>query len=223
MTTTRTVRAEQPGPIVLDVDTQSTTLNVTVDPNRSYAELTLRTLDGTGPSADAVNDAAAWANGDQIACKVRYSGGGGVFIAGNNYSNVVIGSGTVMVNGRVVSGGGASPIEMAARVPAGSSVRFGSQSGDLEASGPLRAVKADTQSGDISVGAVGEMQASTQSGDVSVGQLAGYAELKTMSGDVAVHGLPGSTCRAATMSGDVRGSGSVRLDGSSMSGRVRNR
>lgn len=224
MTTTRTIRAEQPGPAVLDVDTQSTTLDVTVDPNRSHAELTLRTHDDTGPSADAINDAAAWANGDQIVCKVRYSGSGAVFIAGSNYSSVVIGSGTVMVNGRVVTGGGgASPIQMAARVPAGSSIRFRSQSGDLEASGALRAVKADTQSGDISVGTVGEMQASTQSGDVSVGELVGYAELKTMSGDVVVHGAPGSACRASTMSGDVRGSGGVRLEGSSMSGRVRNR
>jgi hypothetical protein len=44
-----------------------------------------------------------------------------------------------------------------------------------------------------------------------------------MSGDITVHGGPGASATARTMSGDVRGTGGLSLDGSSMSGRVRNR
>jgi hypothetical protein len=213
MTTTRTIRAAQPGPIVLDVDTSAFDLDVTVDPSCTQASLTLSTDDDTGPSADAVNGADATAHGDAIRCRLHPRGNFG-------------GGGMVMVNGRVISGGatGGSMIRMAARVPAGSSVRFRGQSASLEvAGGALRALDAESQSGDVRVDAVGEAKASTQSGDVRIGHLAGYAELKSMSGDVDVYGGPGASARASTMSGDVSASGGMALNGSSMSGRVRNR
>jgi hypothetical protein len=228
MTTTRTIRAAQPGPIVLDVDTSAFDLDVTVDPSCTQASLTLSTDDDTGPSADAVNGADATAHGDAIRCRLHPRGnfGGGVVISGNSYGTIVTGGGMVMVNGRVISGGatGGSMIRMAARVPADSSVRFRGQSASLEvAGGALRALDAESQSGDVRVDAVGEAKASTQSGDVRIGHLAGYAELKSMSGDVDVYGGPGASARASTMSGDVSASGGMALNGSSMSGRVRNR
>lgn len=228
MATTRTIRASQHGPIVLDVDTSAFDLDVTVDTSCTQASLVLSTDDNTGPSADAVNDASAEAYGDTIRCRLHPRGnfGGGVVVTGNSYGTIVTGGGLVMVNGRVVTGGGAggSMIRMAARIPAGSSVRFRGQSASLEVSGgALRALDAESRSGDVRVDEVGEARASTQSGDVRIGRLAGYAELKSMSGDVDVYGGPGARVRASSMSGDVTGSGGLTLDGSSMSGRVRNR
>jgi DUF4097 and DUF4098 domain-containing protein YvlB len=133
-----------------------------------------------------------------------------------------------IAGGRVVSGTATvieagSPVTVTAYVPAGSSVSASSQSGDIETSGPLAQVAVSAQSGDAHLDDVRNANVNTQSGDIEIANLTGTALLNSMSGDITVHGGPGARATARTMSGDVRGTGGLSLDGSSMSGRVRNR
>jgi DUF4097 and DUF4098 domain-containing protein YvlB len=116
-----------------------------------------------------------------------------------------------------------SPVTVTAYVPAGSSVTASSQSGDLETSGRLAQVAYAAQFGDAHLDEVHQVNVSTQSGDIEIANLTGTALLNSMSGDITVHGGPGASATARTMSGDVRATGGLSLDGSSMSGRVRNR
>jgi len=237
MATTRTIRTTSL-PVILDADLTANDLHVYTEA-RGDGEVTVSTLDDDGPSADAVRNATLEQRGNQLLVRLDHSGGmtviqtgrggtvqtnsgSGVFIGGSNFSNVVVGNGTVMVNGRLVSGGvGSSPITVTARLPHGSSVRAKTQSGDIHLEGVYHEVDASSQSGDVEVDTAKAVQARTQSGDVEVRALTGSGALKSMSGDIEVRGPAGSSASARTMSGDVRGSGGIRVAGSSMSGRVR--
>lgn len=244
MSTTRTVHTAQPGPAVINTNLDYVDVTVHAEPGRTVAELTIHTDDDTGPSADAVNHATLTVDGQVLEARMKGGAGGGgmtVIQTGrggrSSFSSVnvssgsiVIGGGTVMVNGRLVSGGqgatviaGGNPITVVARVPVGSTVTATSVSGDVETVGELAEVDASSTSGDISVDAVRVVNARTVSGDVRVGDLGGTADLSSTSGDITVHGGPFARARARTVSGDVRGTGGLDVDGSSVSGRVRNR
>lgn len=245
MTTTRTLTAQSPGPVHLDVSTAA--FNVVVfTGDREYGEIMVSTADDEGPSAAAVNAANLVAEGVRLTARFPkgadgvtiVSGGGhvqigngnvqvnhfgGVAVGGNNYGVISSGRG-VYINGALVTGGAVvSPVQIVAQLPHGSSVRFESQSGDLRASGRLGRVSAASQSGDVDLDEVDTVNAETMSGDITVGVLTGHADLHSMSGDISVHGGSKAHASARTMSGNVRGSGGISLAGSSMSGRVRNR
>jgi hypothetical protein len=254
VTTTRTVRAEQAGPVLAKSKTQSLDLTVIVEPGREYGEIVITTRDDEGSSADIVKAARLSASGNQISVEVDESAGGvtvartgrGGFSSisvGRNYGVVVgsvvggmvmsggrmvVGDGVTVVNGRVVSGNATviepgSPVTVTAFVPAGSSISASSQSGDIETSGRLAQVAYAAQSGDANLDEVHNANVSTQSGDIEIATLTGTGLLNSMSGDITVHGGPGASATARTMSGDIRGTGGLSLDASSMSGRVRNR
>jgi hypothetical protein len=57
MPTSRTIRADAPGPVLVDAHTRSLTVHVSTVPNLAVAELTISTDDDSGPSADLVNNA----------------------------------------------------------------------------------------------------------------------------------------------------------------------
>jgi hypothetical protein len=237
MSTTRTIRTGNL-PVVLDADLTAIDLHVYTEA-RSDGEVTVSTVDNDGPSTDAVRGATLDVRGNQLTVRLDHTGGmaviqtgrggtvqtnsgSGVFVSGNNYSNVVVGNGTVMVNGRLVSGGaGSSPVTVVARLPHGSSVRAKTQSGDINLEGVYHEVDASSQSGNVEVGTAKVVQARTQSGNVEVLALTGSGALESMSGDIEVRGPQGASASARTMSGDVRSSGGIRVAGSSMSGRVR--
>lgn len=243
MSTTRVVYAARPGPATIQTDLQALPVTVAAVKNLGRAELTITTADDSGPSADAVNSAALDSNGQHLTLRlkgshgggvsivqtgrggfssVNFSGGGGVFISGDNYA--IINNGKVIQNGSgatVITGG--SPILVTARVPEGSTAICRSVSGDIETTGRLAEVRAQTTSGDVAVDTATTVNIHTVSGDVAVDQLTGTADLTSTSGDVRVHGPGTARAQASTVSGDVRGTGGLVLDASSVSGRVRNR
>jgi hypothetical protein len=254
VTTTRTVRAEQPGPVLAKSKTQSLDLTVLVEPGREYGEIVITTRDDEGSSADIVKTARLQARENQISIEVDENAGGVTVVqtgrgryssisVGRNYGMVagsvvggmvmsggrmVVVDNLTVVDGRVVSGNATvieagSPVSVTAYVPAGSSISASAQAGDVETSGRLAQVAYSAQSGDAHLDEVGNVNVSTQSGDITIANLTGTALLNSMSGDITVHGRPGANATARTMSGDVRGTGGLNLDGSSMSGRVRNR
>jgi hypothetical protein len=243
--TTRTVRAEQPGPAHIRTNLAALDLTVIAEPGRSHAELTISTRDEDGPSAEAVTDATLTATGSTLEARLTQHGAGATTIVqtgrgrgGVSFSSInigggiiVAGSGTIMVNGRVINAGGSgatvisggSPITVTAHVPEGSSVSASSISGDVETRGRLSDVTANSTSGDVTIETATRVRARTVSGDITIDELTDTADLDSTSGDVTVHGGPTARAQARTVSGDVRGTGGLFLDGSSVSGRVRNR
>lgn len=238
MSTTRTVTAARSGPVTLHSTLSAIDLHVTTEA-RSHGEITVSTADDDGPSADTVNAATLNAHGGDLTVRVDHTGGmtithtghggtftqtnvgGGVFIAGDNY-------GVTVVDGRIASGRGTyirggSPVVVTARLPHGSTVVAGSQSGDITCDGVFDDVDASSQSGDVRIGTAARVTAQTQSGDIDVDALTGSGRLSSMSGDITVHGPASASCTARTMSGDVRSSGGIDVQASTMSGRVRNR
>jgi hypothetical protein len=236
VSTTRSVRAEQAGPVLATSKTQSLDLTVIVEPGREYGEIVITTEDDEGSSADIVKGAQLHAAGDRISIEVDESAGrvtivqtrrGGVssVSVGRNYGMVVgsvaggmvvsggrmvVGDRVTIVDGRVVSGNAAvietgSPVTVTAHLPARSSVSARSQSGDVETSGRLAQVVFSAQSGDADLDEVHTANVNTQSGDIEIANLTGTVLLNSMSGDITVHGGPGASATARTMSGDIRG------------------
>lgn len=237
MPTTRTVRAAEPGPAVIDFKSASIDLVVIVEAHRDRAELTIYTEETTGQATDLVNAADLAAAGKVIRVDLAEHNSGTTIITGNRGGGVYVNqnygtvygtvTGVTMVNGRIISGGAdirMSPIAVTARVPAHSAVRGSSQSGSLKTMGAiLTAVEFTTQFGGTEIAAALNVKVESQSGSHEVEQLTGKGKLNTMSGNVDVTGPPNASATARTMSGNVTSRGGIRVQGSSMSGSVRQR
>jgi hypothetical protein len=112
VSTTRTVRAEQAGPILATSKTQSLDLAVIVEPGREYGEIVISTEDDEGSSAHIVKAARLHAAGDRISIGVDESAGGvtvvqtrsGRVSRGSGVSSVSVGRNYGMVVGSVTGG-----------------------------------------------------------------------------------------------------------------------
>ncbi|MFJ2709065.1 DUF4097 family beta strand repeat-containing protein [Streptomyces sp. NPDC087428] len=251
MATTRTLTAEQSGPITIDAELLGLGGIVMVRTKRTItnAEITIRTADDSGDSADAVRAAdLRWDQRGALVAHVRGKGGGSnsqtvitgggrgrvTQVVSNNSGSTVIMSGgnmsfsggTVVVNGRVVSGAGStviiggSTVEIEAVVPEGSSVIGRTDSADVTADGTLASVSGSTQSGDVTVGDSPNIVARTQSGDVRLGRT-DVVDAHTMSGDIKIKDF-GGTAKLKTMSGDidVHATAGGDIDAKTMSGDI---
>jgi hypothetical protein len=243
MSTTRTLRSLEPGPVALTFKSTAADLNVAAE-ERADAVVTVATEDDEGPSADAVNKAVLRVDGSRLTVEIDEGSGGGLTIvsgrnisvgrnfgvvAGSVHGDVIMTGGrSVTINGVTVSGSGGiqiggSPIYVRAQVPTGSSVSGRSQSGGLDTTGRLNTVAFSSQSGGTYVDEANSVNVNSQSGSHHVTTLTGSGNLNTMSGNVDVHGPASASANASTMSGNVTFTGGIRGEGSSMSGRVRNR
>ncbi|MFI0742808.1 DUF4097 family beta strand repeat-containing protein [Streptomyces sp. NPDC021100] len=244
----RTLTAPQAGPVLIDAQLLGAggTVTVRTDRYRQAAEITIRTADDTGDSADAVRTAALrWDSRGALVAHVHSTGGtsgAGTVITGNssgavqtiqaNGSSVIVMSGSGLHLGGSGSRfhfhggaaveviGGASPIEITAVVPEGSSVtarthsadvtadgRFAaicasSRSGSIHALGQAEQFTANTRSGDIGVENVPHLNVTAQSGSIRLGRT-DLVEANAMSGDITIRDF-GGTARLHTMSGDIR-------------------
>ena len=240
MTTTRTITADQPGTLTLDLALLTAgVITVTAEDDRERAEVVLTTADDEGTAADAINAATVHQDrahltvrlpdlgADNVNSTVIQTGGSvsviqtaGV-VRGNVTGLSITGSGDVFVNGRRidVTGGagtvhvstGSGPIRIEARVPLGSSLAARTQSADVITHGVLHAVTARTMSGDVQLDTVHDFTAKTMSGDVIVDRLTGDGQAKTMSGTVRVD-APATGAIPATLSASSM-SGDVRTSG----------
>jgi hypothetical protein len=219
---TRTLTAPQSGPVLIDAQLVGAggVIKVRTDAACKTAELTVRTTDETGTSADAVSGAdLRWdAHGGALVVHVQGAGGttivgGGVFVAGNVYGSVVqsahIVDGTMIgfsvgdlnVGGRAVVAPPASAIEIVAVVPEGTSVAVRTQSADAIADGVFASVAGRTQSGAVRVlGRAEQVTAKTQSGQIAV-ENAPHIEAKSQSGEIRLGRT--DVVEARTQSGNV--------------------
>lgn len=193
------------GPVTLYIDTQAADVQVVSDPRITGSLIELSTPDRSGPAVDAIRSAEFRDYGNELHLTLREGQSGGVTIGGNNYSNISFGSGMTIINGVVMGGAVMGPITIRAMIEPGS------------------ALVVKTMSGDITTRGVTTVRANSMSGSIDVEGITAASKLNTMSGDIRVSGEGRPQVTASSMSGDVYGDGSVALDGSSMSGRVRNR
>lgn len=146
--------------------------------------------------------------------------------------DVVVGDGVTIVNGTVITGSGrytvtgagaarrGGPVRITARVAPGSSVILSGFTPHLTATGPLgfvdvettngnvacvdaTTVRVKTTSGDVHTARTAEVSVRTVSGYVICRELAGSAQIKTVSGDITVDAATASTVRARSVSGDI--------------------
>lgn len=146
--------------------------------------------------------------------------------------DVAVGDGVTIVNGTVITGSGrytvtgagaarrGGPVRITARVAPGSSVILSGFTPHLTATGPLgfvdvettngnvacidaTTVRVKTTSGDVHTARTAEVSVRTVSGYVICRELAGSAQIKTVSGDITVDAATASTVRARSVSGDI--------------------
>ncbi|WBP92194.1 DUF4097 family beta strand repeat-containing protein [Kitasatospora cathayae] len=214
--TTRTLNAEHTGPVTLDLDLPAGSITVRAEAGRERAELTIRTADETGPSADAVTAAVLrWETRGAMVAQVNNTGGTGFtsVVRGNrgttvvqSFGNVPAGAsivglqidgdlsfvgGRMIVNGQVINAG------------SGSTVRIGDSPIEIIAAVPEGStVIARTRSADVTAdGAFAAVNGRTQSGDVRLGTVE-RTVVETQSGDVIIYRSQDANIR--TQSGDVR-------------------
>lgn len=230
MSTSKVITAGRRGPITLDLRLVAGRILVGVG-DCGGAQVELSTPDSRGPAADAVRSPRVSDEGDLLVIDARVEGGSGVQVGRNVYGGVNIGSvafggGVTIVNGVVVGGGSVSSssgIEARVVLPLGSSLIATTMDADVIVHGPVRGARVKTMSGDIEVEHVAALNAETMSGNIRIGELAGDGRAKSMSGDIGVERGGPWRLRASTMSGDISTPRELRLDGGSMSGRVRTR
>ena len=92
---------------------------------------------------------------------------------------------------------------MVAHVPVGTDIEISSTSGEVRLVGSLGVVRVHTASGDIQVGDAAKLDATTASGGFSCGDIAGDANISSVSGDCAVRRV-GGRLDATLTSGDLR-------------------
>lgn len=233
---TRTLTAQQPGPILIDAQLLGAGGIVTVrtDRIRKEAEITIRTADETGDSADAVRDAdLCWDARGALVAHVQGKGGGisggTTIVRGGGGTSVVQSFGTVhgSVTGMVIDGnmtmvGGNVYVNGRRITPGQGSTTIITGSSPIEITAVVpegSSVTARTQSADvIADGTYAAVSASTQSGTVRApGQIERFTA-GTQSGDVDVENSPNII--AKTQSGDIRLGRTDVVEASTMSGDV---
>lgn len=238
MSTTNVIKAASSGPITVDLRLVAGLVEVTVQ-DCQRAQVELSTSDGNGPAADAVRkptvvDSAAQLRVDATVRGNAVHGGGmhggiqvnnfgGVQVAGNVYGDVIQVGGVRY--GSMHSCGPShsiSPIIARVVLPTGSSLVVDATSADVLVRGPLGKAQVETVSGRIELGLVRDLHAETVNGSISIGELAGDGYAKTVSGSVVVHAGGPHRLTAETISGNITAPHPIRLDGRSVSGRVRN-
>lgn len=245
-TATRTIRATEPGPARIKTKMTGLGLTVIVNPKAEYGELTVAASVNEGPVADRVRDADLRVSGNTLSADLQTKGGGGVTIVqgwrGNSVSisggsGVIVGNGTVMVNGQLVSGGRggavhidengnvttgpAGTVTVTATVPPGSTVDFNTTGGSLTTSGgQLAEVEADTSGGNINVESAEIVEATTSGGNITVSHVATRARLRTSGGNITVNGSDGAKVRARTSGGNIRHGDNLDCDATTAVGRV---
>jgi len=100
---------------------------------------------------------------------------------------------------------GRVPLRVRARVPHASRAELSTASADMRARGRLAALEAKSASGDLTVDAdiAGDAQVKTVSGDVRLGAVGGSLTVQSVSADVTVSSVGGGVT-AKSVSGDVR-------------------
>ncbi|GAA3751789.1 hypothetical protein [Micromonospora maritima] len=229
MSTTNLIKATRSGPITLDLTLVAGLIQVVVA-DGTYAQIELSTDEDSGLAADAVNKPVIAHRGDCLSIDASIRGGvvqgavygnvqvnnfGGVRIGGVNYGGIQVGGGSVVSQN-------SSPITARALLPIGSSLIADATSAPIQVRGPLNRAKVRTTNGRIELDIVRDLDVETISGSIAVVELAGDGRAETVSGSITVERGGPYRLIAETVSGNITAPNPIRLDGRTVSGRVRN-
>ncbi|MEU1302479.1 DUF4097 family beta strand repeat-containing protein [Streptomyces shenzhenensis] len=245
--TERIIPVDVVGPIALDLAMSTGSIRVVVDPALKQARMMLTTEATSGPSADAIRDAAVSLTGQNLRVRVpdvaggsttirvggntmTFSGGSGVQIVGGNVHITGHGGGKVFVNGREVTatspaGDAVTPITATIHLPAKSVAAISTNSANTVVTGTLARLEYDGTSGTLTAQRVGDLEATVTSGSVIVGEVSGPLDISLTSGSVNVGAYSGHCARLNVTSGSIRmaatSQASGRLSVNATSGSVR--
>lgn len=207
--TERMIYAAEPGPVAMDLAMNSGSIRITVDPGLKQALVLLKTDDDSGPSADAVRNAAVTGNSRRYAVRVPDVGGsfvqgGGSIVVTGSMSNVAIVNGRVFSNGREITPDdrpGSSAVEAEVSLPAGSTVKLVTLAARTVVTGMLAVMDYEASSGSLDAEEIGALDASITSGKITVGTVTEALDVTLTSGTVSIGQYEGSDARLHLTSG----------------------
>lgn len=236
--TTKTLTAENAGPVIADITCPVGRINVTVDPALKCAEVEIT---GTGDaSSKAARDSHVT---ERFSAGVRYllvdvpkpqgtvgvqtnvfaSSGNVVSFSSNgvvmNGNSVTIGGVEVVRDGVVVAQQGMrvdgvdGGITVDVKIPEGSSVRINTLSGNCVVHGHAYRVDAHSASGSIEVESAQIVDLAAASGAVRVGRLDSKGDLGTVSGSITVGRYLGTRLNVESVSGEISVSATPEASG----------
>ncbi|MFC4588633.1 DUF4097 domain-containing protein [Sphaerisporangium corydalis] len=211
-TSTRTLSAPMPGPVVLDLTMPHGQITVTVT-DTDRAEVTL-TAPADGPDATAMTAATLTAETrvltvnvpttSQPSVTVVTGNGGRTIVTGNVASGIFVSGGTMHISGNLINGQpvpGMQGVRAEVRLPHGSALRVRTRSAPVTARGELEWVDHTSGSGDLDMDGCRKLTAHTTSGDIRA-DYPDHANVQTVSGDIRLGRT--ETVTAVTTSGDIR-------------------
>ncbi|MEV7968277.1 DUF4097 family beta strand repeat-containing protein [Sphaerisporangium sp. NPDC088356] len=214
-TSTRTLSAPMPGPVVLDMTMPHGQITVQVT-DIDRAEITL-TGPADGPYREALAAATLTAEARVVTVNVPTTGqpgmtivtgnGGRTIVTNNLNGGIIISGGSMHFSGSVISGHPVSGMHITpgvraeVRLPRGSALRIRTKSATVTARGELEWVDHSSVSGDLEMDGCRKLTARTTSGDIRA-DYPDHATVQTVSGDIRLGRT--ETVTASTTSGDIR-------------------
>ncbi|MBB5807036.1 hypothetical protein F4560_006804 [Saccharothrix ecbatanensis] len=203
------------GPVQLALDVALGHVEVHLEEGRDVAEVTLSPMEfGDSTAARLIADTEVAETADRLAVRVPRPHGvnGGTTVIQSRgaviqmFGDVVNVVGVTIVNGRVISGTGATVVQtgggvrVVARLPLGSTLALDTRTAPVVVTGQVRSLRFRSLAGDLTANRVDNLDVETTSGDVSVARV-GFAQVRSVSGDVEVGAARDVTL--TTTSGDV--------------------
>ncbi|MEV8474850.1 DUF4097 family beta strand repeat-containing protein [Streptomyces sp. NPDC051173] len=237
--TEQTFNASIPGALLASIRCPQGAVRVAVISSLTVAQVTVRTKDGSGPTADAVRRTRIIQNGDRLSITVPEVEGTTVIgstTIRNGGATIIQNFGTIgadqsvtgmtIRNGQVIMGGSlSSPVEVVVGLPAGSGVQMESHNADLTVTGVLAALDFKTHNGSLRAGVVGRVKVRGHNGTNDVEAVQEWVDIETHNGDTEIGSYSGGAARMRTRNGNIRLSAtptaSGRLEASAYNGNIR--
>ncbi|GAA2599037.1 hypothetical protein GCM10010399_32180 [Dactylosporangium fulvum] len=232
--TIRTYSARDRGAVTLDIRINVGSVRLIVE-DRNYAEVVLTCPDGNDAAARAVQRTTIEEYDDYLTVRVpnlepttvRQHFDGVTQVVGHNVGvvvGVVYGSIVTGVGGAVIGGmtaGGIGPgVDIAVRLPLGSSLIAETISASVDTSGALVRAVTESVSGSVHLDTVAAPDLSTISGRITIDHLIGDGYAKTTSGAITAAATDRCHLRAESVAGSIRVTGPINLSAHTVSGRV---
>lgn len=232
--TTKTYSARERGPVTLDIRVNVGSIRVTVE-DRNYAEVFLTCHDGNAGATHAIERTEIEECDDYLIVRVpnlepttvRQHLDGVTQVVGHNvgvvvgvvYGSIVTGVGGAVI-GDMTTGSVSPAVDIAVRLPMGSSLIAETISASVDASGALLRAVTESVSGSVHLDTVAAPDLSTVSGRITIDHLIGDGYAKTTSGAITAAATDRCHLRAETVSGAIRVTGPIKLSARTVSGRV---
>lgn len=212
--TEQTVATDTTGPITLDLQQDTGTITIVVDPKATTATVNVSTTDTDGPIADAVRNTRINQAGARLTVRVPevpstaggtvINGRGGVIITGGITGRIIVNGVDVTAAARQGNGGQGGDIATTVTLPPGSDAFVNSLSAATIVRGHLEALDYGSSSGSLRADSIGGLDLGMTSGDAHVGVVTTRLNANLTSGNLNVDSYRGREARVNLTSGNAR-------------------